>query len=367
MRGSFMRKVYNFSAGPGMVAEEVLTEAQRELLDWHGTGMSIMELGHRGGEFKEIVEASEENVRELLAIPKNYHVLFLAGGATAQFAMVPLNLLSENNSADYLDTGVWSKKALNEAKRYGEINIGASTRADGTQILIPPETTWHLNPKASYVHYTPNETIEGIEFNFVPETGEVPLVADMSSTILSQPIDVNQYGIIYAGAQKNIGQAGITLVIIRDDLLKEPLPKTPTLYNYKIAVENKSLYNTPPTFAWYIASLTFVWMKKAGGVAYFAEKNQRKAKKLYDFINAHADFYKNTVHPSCRSRMNVPFNLPSEALNTLFLQEANKVGLTNLKGHRLAGGVRASLYNAMPEEGVDALIDFMQDFEKKFG
>lgn len=362
-----MRKVYNFSAGPAMLPEAVLREAQEELLDWHGTGMSIMELGHRGAEYQTVIERSEQDVRDLLAIPKNYHVLFLAGGATAQFAMVPMNLFAKNASADYIDTGIWSKKAINEAKRFGHINVAASTLVDNHLVRIPEQKSWQLNPNAMYVHYTPNETIEGLEFQWVPNTGSIPLVVDMSSNILSRPIDVNQFGIIYAGAQKNIGQAGITLVIIRDDLVIEALPNTPTLYSYKIEVENKSIYNTPPTFAWYIAGLTFSWMKREGGLKVFAERNQRKAKKLYDFIDTHPGFYKNNVHPDSRSLMNVPFNLNSDDLTNKFLKEADHVGLTNLKGHRLSGGVRASIYNAMPESGVDALIDFMTDFEKKYG
>lgn len=360
-----MRKVYNFSAGPGMLPEEVLLQAQAEMLDWHGTGMSIMELGHRGPEFKIVAEQAEADLRELMNIPKNYHVLFLPGGASAQFAMVPINLFGKNNQADYIDTGIWSKKAIAEAQRYGKVNIAATLEMHHDLMQIPAQDKWTLNPNAAYVHYTPNETIEGVEFHWVPKTGNVPLVADMSSMILSQPIDVSQYGIIYAGAQKNIGQAGVTIIIVRDDLLQDPLPQTPTLYNYKIHAENHSFYNTPPTYAWYIAGLTLAWMKKQGGVKAFAEVNQRKAKKLYATIDSHKGFYSNPIHPDSRSIMNVPFNLKSAELSDLFLETANKAGLTNLKGHRLAGGVRASIYNAMPEAGVDALIDFMKDFAGK--
>lgn len=362
-----MRKVYNFSAGPAMLSEEVLRQAKDEMLDWRGTGMSIMELGHRGPEFKEIADESEENIRALLSIPKNYHVLFLPGGATAQFAMVPLNLFGEKKDADYVDTGIWSKKALSEAKRYGDVNVAAELTTENGLLRIPAENDWKLNPDATYLHYTPNETIEGVEFHFVPKAGKVPLVADMSSNILSRPINVSDYGIIYAGAQKNIGQAGITIIIIRDDLVHEALPKTPTLYQYKIAVENKSFYNTPPTYAWYIAGLTLAWMRRQGGVEFFAEKNKRKAEKLYQFIDNHSDFYKNTIHPDCRSIMNVPFNLTKTELLDTFLNEATKSGLTNLKGHRLGGGIRASLYNAMPEIGVDLLIDFMKEFMRQYG
>jgi phosphoserine aminotransferase len=362
-----MRKVYNFSAGPAMLPEEVLLQAQAEMLDWHGTGMSIMELGHRGAEFKIVAEQAEADLRELMNIPSNYHVLFLPGGATAQFAMVPINLFGSHDKADYIDTGIWSKKAIAEAQRYGEVNVAATLDKKDDLFHIPREDQWKLNPNAAYVHYTPNETIEGVEFHWVPKTGAVPLVADMSSMILSQPVDVSQFGIIYAGAQKNIGQAGIAIVIIRDDLIAEPKPYTPTLYSYKIQAENKSFYNTPPTYAWYIAGLTLAWMKKQGGVEAFYKLNKRKAEKLYSFIDSHKAFYTNPVYPDSRSIMNVPFNLPSAELSDRFLSEADEAGLTNLKGHRLAGGVRASIYNAMPEAGVDALLDFMKEFARKNG
>jgi phosphoserine aminotransferase len=362
-----MRKVYNFSAGPSMLPEEVLLTAQAEMLDWHGTGMSIMELGHRGPEFKVVAEQAEADIRELMSIPKNYHVLFLPGGATAQFAMVPINLMGANKKADYIDTGIWSKKAIDEAKRYGEVNIAAKSSSENGLINIPHQDKWSLNPDAAYVHYTPNETIDGVEFHWVPKTGDVPLVADMSSNILSRPIDVSQYGIIYAGAQKNVGQAGITIIIIRDDLVRDAIPEMPTLYSYKIQTENKSFYNTPPTFSWYIAGLTLAWIKKQGGIKHFDEVNRRKAEKLYHFIDTHNDFYVNSVHPECRSRMNVTLNLVNLDLTDTFLAEATKAGLTNLKGHRLSGGVRASIYNPMPEEGVDALIAFMKDFAKRNG
>lgn len=362
-----MRKVYNFSAGPAMLPEEVLLQAQAEMLDWHGTGSSIMELGHRGAEFKIIADQAEADLRELMNIPKNYHVLFLAGGATTQFAMVPLNLFFKNQTADYIDTGIWSKKAIDEAKRYGEINVAAKTEIHHDLLCAPPQTKWSLNENAAYLHYTPNETIEGIQFHFVPQTGNVPLVGDMTSMILSQPVNVEDYGIIYAGAQKNMGQAGITVVIIRDDLVRESLPNTPTLYQYTIQAENKSFYNTPPTYAWYIAGLVLAWTKKQGGVKFFEEKAKRNSQKIYTLIDRHKDFYLNPVHHESRSLMNIPFNLPTQELTDLFLQKANDVGLTHLKGHRLSGGVRASIYNAMPEEGVDLLIDFMKDFLQKHG
>ena len=359
-----MRKVFNFSAGPAMLPEEVLLQAQAEMLDWQGTGSSIMELGHRGVDFKRVAETAEADLRELMAIPKNYHVLFLAGGASTQFAMVPLNLLSHKKQADYIHTGIWSKKAIDEAKRYGEINIAASVIKEEHLVFIPHQETWHLNQQAAYLHYTPNETIEGIEFNWIPQVGDIPLIADMSSMILSRPIEVAQYGLIYAGAQKNMGQAGITVVIIREDLVQEPFSFTPTLYAYKNHVDQHSFYNTPPTYSWYIMGLVFAWMKRQGGVQAFYELNKRKAKKLYSFIEEYSDFYVCPVHPECRSLMNVVFNLRDETLTASFLDEANKAGLTHLQGHRMAGGIRASLYNAMPEAGVEALIHFMENFTK---
>lgn len=360
-----MRKILNFSAGPAMLPEEVLLQAQAEMLDWHGTGMSIMELGHRGDEFKQVAEQSEADLRELLSIPQNYRVLFVAGGASNQFAMVPLNLFGSKNSADYFDTGIWSKKAIDEAKRYGHVNIVTTTEVSHNLVTIPAESKWKFNPEAAYVHYTPNETIEGVEFHFVPNTGKVPLVADMTSLLLSKPIDVSQYGVIYAGAQKNIGQAGISIVIIRDDLIQAPLPNTPTLYSYQVLAEHNSFYNTPPTYAWYISGLVLAWMKRKGGLKYFADMNKRKAAKLYHFIDSHTGFYINSVNPDCRSIMNIPFSLHPDELTQKFLTEAAQAGLTNLKGHRLSGGVRASIYNAMPEEGVDRLIDFMKDFASR--
>lgn len=360
-----MRKVYNFSPGPAMLPEEVLRQAQAELLDWQGTGMSIMELGHRGPEFQAMAQQVEADLRELMSIPKHYQIFFLSGGATAQFAMVPINLMGKKKKADYIDTGIWSKKAIAEAKRYGEVNIAACTKEHHQLAYIPHQSEWQLSEDAAYVHYTPNETIEGIEFHFVPQTGEIPLVADMSSMILSRPIDVNEYGLIYAGAQKNMGQAGLTIVIIRNDLIQESPAFSPTLYQYKTHAEHHSFYNTPPTFAWYLSGLVFAWMKRHGGVKSFYAINQRKAKKLYDYIDQHPEFYHCFIHPECRSMMNVVFNLPDENLNHLFLEKAHQVGLTNLKGHRMVGGLRASIYNAMPEEGVDALLNFMDDFKSK--
>lgn len=362
-----MRKIFNFNAGPAMLPEEILLQAQKEMLDWQGTGMSIMELGHRGQEFKKVAEQAEADLRELMNIPSHYQVLFLAGGATTQFAMVPLNLFGEKNTADYIDTGVWSKKAIEEARRYGEVNIAARTQHLDNLAYIPGQEDWSVTKNAAYLHYTPNETIDGLEFSWVPQTGETPLVADMTSMILSRPINVNDYGIIYAGAQKNIGQAGITVVIIRNDLIKKPLARTPTLYSYQVQAENHSFYNTPPTYSWYIASLVLAWMKQKGGVKVFHEINLRKAKKLYATIDLYKDFYESRIRPDCRSMMNVMFYLKNESLTPEFLAEAEVLGLTNLRGHRVSGGVRASIYNAMPEEGVKILADFMADFAWRKG
>lgn len=359
-----MRKVFNFNAGPAMLPEEVLLEAQKEMLDWHGTGMSIMELGHRGSEFGEVARQAEADLRELMSIPDNYHTLFLTGGATGQFAMVPINLMGLNAKADYIDTGIWSKKAIAEAAKFGKVNVAAKIENKDGLIHVPEQAAWTLDPKASYVHYTPNETVEGIEFNWIPETGDVPLVADMSSMILSRPIDVTKYGVIYAGAQKNLGQAGVTLVIVRDDLVKEPPPRTPTLYSYETHVKNHSFYNTPPTYSWYVTGLMLSWLKRQGGVDAVYKSNLRKAKKVYDFITKHKDFYVCNIHPDNRSIMNIVFNLPSDALTDKFNKEATAAGFTNLKGHRIVGGIRISSYNSMPETAIDKLLEFMDDFAK---
>lgn len=362
-----MRKIFNFSAGPAVLPEEVLLQAQAEMLDWQGTGVSIMELGHRGPEFKIIAEQAEADLRELMAIPDHYHVLFLSGGATHQFSMVPMNLLAQQKIADYVVTGVWSNKAATEARTFGQVNVVAEMRREEDWLYIPAQAEWSLNKAASYIHYTPNETIEGIEFQWIPQTGHIPLVADMTSMILSRTIDVNQFGIIYAGAQKNMGQAGLTVVIIRDDLLREPLVGTPILYRYQTQAEHQSFYNTPPTYSWYIAGLVLAWMKKQGGIQHFEILNKRKAKKLYDVINHYPDFYINRVRPDCRSWTNIVFNLPTSELTEKFLAEANKINLKYLKGHRLVGGVRASIYNAMPEAGIDVLVEFMGHFLKMNG
>lgn len=358
--------VYNFSPGPAMLPREVMEQAQAEMLDWRGTGLSVMEVSHRSKDFiEEVANRSEADLRELMSIPDNYHVLFLAGGATAQFSAIPMNLMAENQTADYVDTGQWSKKAIKEASRYGEVSVVAASQKDEL-VSIPSQDSWSLNSNAAYLHYTPNETIDGVEFHWVPQTGDVPLVADMSSNILSRPMDVSDYGIIYGGAQKNMGPAGIGVVIIRDDLVKTPMPTTPILYNYQVEIENKSFYNTPPTYSWYLISLVFAWLKKQGGLEAIAEHNKNKAQKLYGFIDEN-DFYSNGVDLSCRSLMNVPFSLANPDLDKLFLEQSAAAGLANLKGHRLVGGMRASIYNAMPEAGVDALLDFMKSFAQKNG
>jgi len=358
-----MSRVYNFSAGPAMLPEEVLEEASNEMKDWHGSGMSVMEMSHRGKEFISIAEEARADLIELLSIPPDYKVLFLQGGASSQFSMVPMNLLRGKKTADYVNTGYWSKKAIIEAKRYCEVNIVAS--GESTNFTnIPNPSEWVLNPDSAYLHYTPNETIGGVEFHYVPDVGSLPLVADMSSTILSRPIDVSRFGLIYAGAQKNIGPAGLTIVIIREDLMGEALPYTPTMLNYETHAKNESMYNTPPTYSWYIAGLVFKWIKKKGGLKAMAEINKRKAEKLYRFIDESA-FYSNPVSKECRSWMNIPFTLAEPSLEDRFLKEAERAGLVSLKGHRSVGGMRASIYNAMPEEGVDALIEFMRDFERR--
>jgi phosphoserine aminotransferase len=358
-------RVYNFSAGPAVLPEEVLERAREEMLDWRGSGMSVMEMSHRGKEYMSIAAQAEADLREVMRIPEEYKVLFLQGGASLQFAMIPMNLLGDTRAADYINTGAWSKKAIAEAKRYGTINVAASSEAERFA-TIPPQERWQLDPRAAYVHYTPNETIGGLEFHWIPETGGVPLVADMSSTILSRPLDVSRYGVIYAGAQKNIGPAGLTVVIVREDLIGKPLAGTPTMLDYQTHTDNESMYNTPPTYAWYIAGLVFDWIKRKGGLPAMAERNRRKAQSLYAAIDG-SDFYHSPIDPGCRSWMNVPFTLARPELDEAFLKEAKAAGLVALKGHRSVGGMRASLYNAMPEEGVAALVAFMAEFERRNG
>ena len=356
-----MSRVYNFSAGPASIFEDVLKQAQAEMLDWNGTGMSVMEMSHRGKAYMSIAEKAEADLREIMNIPKNYKVLFMQGGASTQFAAVPINLMGSNRKADYILTGQWSKKAIAEAKRFGDINVAASSE-ESKFTTVPAQSEWNLSNDAAYLHYTPNETIVGVEFPFVPET-DVPLVADMSSNIMSKEIDVSRYGIIYAGAQKNIGCAGLTIAIVRDDLIGQPVDGMPAMLDYKIMADNDSMYNTPATYSWYIAGLVFNHIKENGGIKALEETNRRKAGKLYSAIDD-SSFYSNPVDVECRSLMNVPFILADSALDAAFLEGAEKVGLTTLKGHRSVGGMRASIYNAMPESGVDALIEFMKDFEK---
>lgn len=360
-----MSRVYNFSAGPAVLPEPVLRQAAEEMLDWQGSGMSVMEMSHRGKEFVGIAAQAEQDLRDLLAVPDGYRVLFLQGGATGQFAAVPMNLLGEAGRADYFDTGSWSKKAIAEARQYGEVNV-AMAGGRGDPMTLPPAGEWQLDPGAAYVHYCHNETITGVEFPEIPDTGDVPLVADMSSTLLSRPLDVSRFGVIYAGAQKNFGPAGLTLVIVREDLLERASAQTPAIWHWARQAEADSMLNTPATYSWYVAGLVFQWLKHEGGLEGMAERNRRKAEKLYAAIDA-SDFYRNPVDPSCRSWMNVPFVLADSDLDADFLAEASAAGLKTLKGHRSVGGMRASLYNAMPEAGVDALIDFMQDFERRRG
>ena len=360
-----MARVFNFSAGPAMLPEPVLRQAQEEMLDWRGSGMCVAEMSHRGKEFMAIAAQAEADLRGLLGIPENYKVLFLQGGASSQFAMVPMNLLRGTEGADYLNTGSWSKKAIAEARRYGGVNVAATTE-DGRFTRAPAQSELNLSLDAAYVHYTPNETIEGVEFPYVLETSGKPLVADMSSTLLSRPIEVSRFGLIYAGAQKNIGPAGLTIVIVREDLIGQPLNGTPTMYGYKTHADNDSMYNTPPTYAWYLSGLVFQWLKDLGGLPSMAVINERKAQALYAAIDA-SGFYKNPVEPKSRSWMNVPFTLASPELDETFLKEAKAAGLTTLKGHRSVGGMRASIYNAMPEAGVEALISFMREFERTRG
>jgi phosphoserine aminotransferase len=357
-----MSRVYNFSAGPAVLPKEVLEQAQAEMLDWNGSGMSVMEMSHRGKAYMSIAAKAEADLRQLMAIPDNYKVLFLQGGASSQFAMVPINLLGDKKSADYMNTGQWSKKAISEAKRFGNVNVIADTTSSNFT-TVPDAASLKFDPAAAYVHYTPNETIVGVEFPYIPETGDVPLVADMSSNILSRQIDVSKYGVIYAGAQKNIGPAGLTIAIVREDLIGHANPAMPTMFDYKTHADEGSMYNTPPTYSWYLAGLVFAHVLKQGGLSAMEAVNKRKAEKLYRTIDD-SDFYSNPVAVNCRSWMNVPFILANADLDAAFLEQAAANGLTTLKGHRSVGGMRASIYNAMPEAGVDALIAFMKEFER---
>ena len=357
-------RVYNFAAGPAMLPLEVLEQARRELLDWQGSGMSVMEISHRSRDFLAVASEAEANLRELLAVPKNYRVLFLQGGATLQFAAIPLNLAPPGASVDYVNTGAWSKKAIAEAKRHARVNVIADAAASD-YFAIPPEATWKPNPGAAYLHYTPNETISGVEFHSIPESS-VPLVADFSSTILSRPVEVARFGLIYAGAQKNIGPSGLTVVIVREDLLGRARAGIPGVLDYQAVAAEGSMLNTPPTFGWYLAGLVFKWLKAAGGLDTIGAHNRKKAEALYGYIDG-SGFYSNPVEKSARSWMNVPFRLKDAKLEGAFAREAALVGLTNLEGHRSVGGMRASLYNAMPLEGVEALIAHMRDFLTRHG
>jgi phosphoserine aminotransferase len=360
-----MTRVFNFSPGPATLPEPVLRKAAEEMLDWHGCGMSVMEMSHRGKEFISIHAQAESLLRELLGVPSNYKVLFLQGGAIGENAIVPMNLIGKSGKADYINTGEWSKKSIKEAGTYGKVNVAASGEA-GNFTAIPPQRQWKLDPEASYVHICSNETIGGVEYHWTPDTGAVPLVADMSSNIMSRPIDVAKYGLIYAGAQKNMGPSGLTVVIVRDDLIGHALPITPSAFNYQVQAQNDSMYNTPPTYAIYIAGLVFKHLKEQGGLEAMEVHNRAKAAVLYDYLDNSA-FFRNPVARQDRSLMNVPFKLKDESLDDAFLKGAQARGMIQLKGHRAVGGMRASIYNAMPIEGVRALVQYMKEFEAKNG
>jgi phosphoserine aminotransferase len=357
-------RVFNFSAGPAVLPLPVLEQARDEMLDWQG-GVSVMEISHRSKAFMAIAERAEADLRELLAIPASYKVLFMQGGATGQFSAIPLNLAQPGAHADYIHTGHWSERAIKEARRFLRVDIAADA-AVSRYTTVPEQPALNLSRGASYVHYTPNETIGGVEFPYIPETGDVPLVADMSSTILSRPLDVSRFGLIYAGAQKNIGPSGITVVIVREDLLGRARSGTPSVFDYKAFAEAGSMLNTPPTFGWYFAGLVLQWLKREGGLAVMAERNRAKATALYAAIDA-SSLYANPVARQCRSWMNVPFTLAKPELEKTFLAESAAAGLAYLAGHRSVGGMRASIYNAMPTAGVTALIEFMRDFERRYG
>jgi phosphoserine aminotransferase len=357
-----MADIYNFSAGPAVLPKTVLKKAADEMLDYKGSGMSVMEMSHRGKEFTKIIETAEATLRELMAIPANYKVLFLQGGASLQFAMVPLNLMINSKKADYVHTGQWSKKAISEAKKFGTVNVVASSEADNFT-YIPELDPAKFSKDADYFYIVTNNTIYGTEYKKIPDTGHVPIVADMSSNILSAPVDVKKFGMIFAGAQKNIGPAGVTLVIIREDLVGKAAATVPSLLNYKTYADEKSLYNTPPCYSIYIAGLVFEWIKEQGGLAAMETRNRQKAKVLYDYLD-HSALFKSPVRKECRSLMNVPFVTGDEGLDAKFIEGASKRGLKTLKGHRTVGGMRASIYNAMPLEGVKALVKFMEEFEK---
>jgi phosphoserine aminotransferase len=358
-------RIFNFGAGPATMPVEVLERAKWELVNWHNAGMSVMEMSHRGAEFVRIAAEAEADLRKLASIPKNYKVLFLQGGATMHFSAVPMNLLRGGTKADYVHTGEWSKKAIAEAKKFCDVNVVASSE-DRNFTYAPKQSTWKRSSDAAYIHVCTNETIGGVEFQWTPDTGSTPLAADMSSHILSRPLDVSKFGLIYAGAQKNIGPAGLVVVIVREDLLGHVLPGTPNVLDYRLMAEADSMVNTPPTFSVYLAGLTFKWLLERGGLAAIEKANIRKSKLLYDYIDSQ-DFYSNPVAREDRSRMNVPFRLRDDKLDAKFLEEAEALGLSQLKGHRSVGGMRASIYNAMPQDGVEALVEFLEAFRKKNG
>ena len=361
-----MKEVFNFSAGPAKLPESVMQKAQSEFTNFRGSGCSVMEISHRGKDFIEIAAKAEKDLRELLSVPDNYHVLFTHGGGRGQFAAVPLNLSSSSDTSLHLVSGSWSKGAVSEAAKYNNAQVvGELSKKDGLHYMPQPAVE-EIDQSAAYLHFCPNETVDGIAFDWLPEAGKVPLVSDMSSTILSQPIDVAKHGVIYAGAQKNIGPSGLSVVIVRDDLVGRARKETPSIFDYALAAKSDSMYNTPPTFSWYLAGLVFEWLKDMGGVEAMAKRNQEKASLLYSAIDD-SDFYLSQVHPDNRSKMNVPFQLVNPELDALFLSQAEQAGLLALKGHRSVGGMRASIYNAMPIEGVAALVEFMREFERVNG
>jgi phosphoserine aminotransferase len=357
-----MEPIYNFSAGPAVLPKEVLQQARDEMLDWHGSGMSVMEMSHRGKEFMSIAARLEADLRKLADIPANYKVLFLSGGASSQFAMVPMNLVCGKKSANYINTGQWSTKAIKEAKKYCAVHVAGSSE-DANFTYAPTQDKWNIDPDGAYLHYTPNETIGGVEFNWIPDLSgtDMPLVADISSAFMSRPLDVSRFGLIYAGTQKNVGPAGLCIVIVREDLIGTTVSGTPTMFDYKIHADNDSMYNTPPTYAMYITGLVVEWLKQKGGLQAMEKINIAKARLLYDFLDT-TDFYHCPVAKPDRSRMNVPFTLKDPALDEEFLKQARTHGLIQLKGHRSVGGMRASIYNAMPLEGVKVLVEFMKEF-----
>ena len=360
-----MTRVFNFSAGPATLPESVLHQAADEMLDWHGSGMSVMEMSHRGKEFISIHAQCESLLRELLGVPANYKVLFMQGGAIGENAIVPMNMLRGKTGADYINTGEWSKKSIKEAGKYCKVNVAATAEA-GNFTSVPARDTWKLDPNAAYVHICSNETIGGVEYHFTPDVGAVPLIADMSSNLMSRPVDVSRYGLIYGGAQKNIGPAGATIVIVREDLIGHALPITPSAFDYKQQADNDSMYNTPSTYTIYIAGLVFQWIKERGGLVAMEAHNRKKAAILYDYLDA-TSFYSNPIALSDRSLMNVPFKLHDEKLDEAFLKGAQARGMVQLKGHRSVGGMRASIYNAMPIEGVQVLVSYMKEFEASHG